>query len=107
MNETLLEYLIYGMILLSPVVLLVRQHIINRAPTYTARAVILSRRVSPARVNGKYSACWNYLVTFQLSDGETIELYCGEAEYQVLEEGLHGTLQWQNEDFREFLSDDE
>lgn len=101
------EYLILIVIVAGLGFLLIRQRRINSAPTYTATATVVSRRMAPARVNGKYSACWNYLVTFQLSGEDTIELYCGEEEYTILTEGLHGTLWWQDEAFREFHSDDE
>lgn len=72
MTQEAFEYLLLALMILGPVVLLVRQHFINKAPTYTASATVVSRRVSPAKVNGKYSACWNYLVSFQLRDGECI-----------------------------------
>ena len=45
--------------------------------------------------------------TFRLSDGEELDLFMGEAEYQVLKEGLTGTLQWQGTDFRYFESQED
>ena len=87
----------------------------NRRPTYCATATIVSRRVEPGRaVRSRSSSGYkhtlstlNYIVTFRLSDGEELDLFMGEAEYQVLKEGLTGTLQWQGSDFRYFESQED
>ena len=86
--------------------LLLRQHLHNKAPEYVASATVLSRRLGTAGYHGKWSSGWNHLVTFQLNDGSTLELYTGEAEYSELKEGLHGTLRWQHDNFLEFITDD-
>ena len=81
----------------------------NRRPTYTATATIVARRVEPARCPAsplRGTSTDNYIVTFRLSDGEEIDLFTGEAEYRILEEGLTGQLQWQGTDFRSFESQD-
>ena len=100
------EYLIFALLLLCFGFLLLRQHLINRKPTYIATATILSRHTEPARYHGKWSSGWNYLVTFRLSDGDTLTLYTGEEAYYALEIGRTGTLHWQDKDFREFETND-
>ena len=86
--------------------LLLRQHFLNKAPEYIANATVLSRRMGTARYCGRWSSGWNHLVTFQLGDGSTLELYTSEMEYIALEEGLQGTLRWQHENFLEFITKD-
>lgn len=100
------NYWLYVLIPLCFGFLLLRQAIINRAPTNIAQATVVSRRAAPARFHSKWSSGWNYYVTFQLNDGDTVELNTGEEAYNSLTEGLQGILRWQNEDFREFDSDD-
>lgn len=91
------EWLLFGVFLLGFGVLLLRQHMINSAPTYTAAATVDSRQVEPARYHSRWSSGWNHLVTFRLTDGDTIKLYTTPQEYQDLEEGLSVTIVWQNE----------
>jgi len=100
------EWLLFGTIILGFVFLLLRQHLHNQAPEYVAAATVVSRRLGTARYHGKYSSSWNHLVTFQLGDSSTIELYTGEAEYIELKEGLRGTLRWHHDEFLEFITDD-
>ena len=102
MTNRILECVLIGLILLVPVFLLVRQHRINRAPVYTGAATVVSRRVL---FHTSRSVGWNYLVTFQLGDGDTLELYTTEAEYGRLKEGLHGMLSWQEQAFCRFDED--
>lgn len=102
MKETVLEYLLYGMLLLAPMILLVRQWFLNKAPTYTASVVVESRRVEVGRYHGKGSSGWNHLVTFRLSDGDTITLFTTEAEYVQLKEGMHAVIAWQNDTLCQF-----
>jgi len=85
--------------------LLIRQKVLNNAPEYTAAATVVSRRLGTARYHGKWSSGWNHLVTFQLGDGSTVELYTGEQEYAQLTEGLRGQLVWQHENFLSFDTD--
>lgn len=81
--------------------LLIRQHILNKAPEYIGTATVVSRRMGTARYHGKYSSGWNYLVTFQVGN-DTIELYVSELEYQTLTEGTSGILCWQHENLLHF-----
>lgn len=85
--------------------LMIRQHLLNKAPTYTAAATVKSRRMGTARYAGKYSSGYNYLVTFALGDTDTVELYVGQAEFPLLTEGLRGQLVWQNENMLSFDTD--
>ena len=85
--------------------LLIRQMVLNHAPEYTAVATVVSRRLGTARYHGRWSSGWNHLVTFQLGDGSTIELYTGKEEFTQLKEGLRGQLVWQHENFLSFDTD--
>lgn len=100
------EYLIFLVIVSAFGCLLLQQHFHNKAPEFIAAATVLSRRLGTARYHGKWSSGWNHLVTFQLNDGSTVELYTGEAEYTELNEGLHGTLRWHHDEFLEFITED-
>ena len=99
------EYLILFFLVGCFLFLLIRQHILNKAPEYTASATVVSRRLGTARYHGKWSSGWNHLVTFQLGDGSTIELYTGKEEYTQLTEGLRGQLVWQHDNFLNFDTD--
>lgn len=83
-------------------ILLITQWIQNRAPVQTGPAVVVSRRAEPAKYAARRSG-WNYLVTFRLCDGDTLELFVSEAEYSRLSEGLQGQLTWQSDTIRSFL----
>lgn len=100
------EYWILIAVALSFGILLLRQYLCNRAPEYIATATVLSRRLGTAGFHGKYSSGYNHLVTFQLGDNDTLELYVGREEYAQLTEGLRGTLRWQNENFLSFETED-
>lgn len=100
------QYILFGIIILSFGSLLLQQYLANRASTYVGTATVVSHRMEPAKVHGKYVSSWNYLVTFRLSDGEELELSAGEQEYYILTDGMTGTLHWQGGDFREFDTND-
>ena len=86
----------------------------DKGPELTGPATVKSHRVeqgnyqgkAPTRYEGNSRGNWNYWVTFTLSDGEEIELYCGESEYRALKEGTSGQLTWQGKKFREFDFDE-
>ena len=86
----------------------------DKGPVLTGQATVKSHRVdqgnyqgeAPTRYQGNSRGNWNYWVTFTLSDGEEIELYCGENEYKALKDGSIGQLTWQGKKFREFETDD-
>ena len=111
MNPVLTLFLLF---LAAFLCLLLQQWHHNRRPTYTATATIVSRRTEPGKYMRSHTSSGipggtstiNYIVTFRLSDGEEIDLFTGEAEYRILEEGLTGQLQWQGTDFRYFESQD-
>lgn len=103
--ESNFEYLFLLFLLGCFAFLLIRQHWINKAPTYTATATVASRRLGTARYHGKYSSGYNHLVTFRLGDSDTVELYVSRTEYTQLTEGLRGQLVWQNENMLSFETD--
>ncbi len=81
--------------------LLLRQWLINRKPTLTGVATVVSRRTELARRPTR-SQGYNYLVTFRLRDGDEIELYTAQEEYKQLKEGLTGQLTWHHQNFCDF-----
>ncbi len=86
----------------------------DKGPELTGPATVKSHRVeqgnyqgkAPTRYEGNTRGNWNYLVTFTLSDGDEIELYCGENEFCALKDGAVGQLTWQGKKFREFDFDE-
>lgn len=73
-------------------------------PEMTGRATVVSRRVGAGRAPAAGSH-GNYLVTFALSDGETIELYTTNVVFRQMKEGLRGQLTWQGKNFCHFDPD--
>lgn len=74
-------------------------------PEQTASASVLSRRVDTSYSLTKASSSWAYLVKFRVENGEELELYAEEGEYQTLKEGMSGTLRWQGRRFCGFDSE--
>ena len=81
--------------------------ITNRPKILTGPATVDSHNVETARFGGRWSHGWNYLVTFRLSDGDTLELYTTEAEYLTIEDGQTGTLFWDDNQLVDFIPDQE
>ena len=78
----------------------------SRGKVLTGSAKVISRRAEAGNGGGSWrSSNWNHLVTFQLGDGSTIELYTGKEEYTQLTEGLRGQLVWQHDNFLSFDTD--
>ena len=77
--------------------LMLMQHITNSAPEYTASAVVDSHQTQPGRYHGRWSSGWNHLVTFRLSDGDTVTLYTNQEDFFSLKDGQSVTIVWQNE----------
>lgn len=78
----------------------------DKGPKLTGRATVKAHRVEQGHFHGKASGRWNYIVTFALSDGEEIDIYVGEGEYQALKDSTSGQLTWQGKTFLEFETDD-
>ncbi len=74
----------------------------DKGPEMTGSATVKSHRVAQGRYLGKAPSRWNYMVTFTLSDGEEIELYTIQSDFQVLKDGTSGTLVWQGKHFLDF-----
>lgn len=74
----------------------------DKGPELTGTATVKSHRVAQGRYLGKAPSRWNYMVTFTLSDGEEIELYTIQSDFQVLKDGTSGTLTWQGKRFLDF-----
>ena len=74
----------------------------DKGPEMTGPATVKAHRVTQGHYLGKAPSRWNYLVTFALSDGEEIELYTIQSDFQVLKNGTCGTLTWQGKRFLDF-----
>lgn len=88
-----------------PFLALVVYGITNRPKVLTGPATVESHKVEVAKFGAKWSHGWNYLVTFRFSDGDTLELYTTEAEYQTIEDGQHGMLSWDGNQLMDFIPD--
>ena len=77
----------------------------DKGPEMSGPATVKSHRVVQGHYLGKAPSRWNYLVTFTLSDGEEIELYTIQSDFQVLKDGTCGTLTWQGRRFLDFEAD--
>jgi hypothetical protein len=82
------------LIFLTPLLALLVYGIANRKQELTGPAAVVSKRLKLAQAGGWWSENWNRLVTFRLSDGNELELYVTQAEYEELTEGLSGQLTW-------------
>lgn len=91
------QWLFFGFILLCFGSLMLMQHITNKAPEYTANAVVDSHKITPGRYHGRWSSGWNHQVLFRLSDGDTLTLYTSQQDYHTLQDGQSVTIRWQNE----------
>lgn len=94
--------IILGVSLLAFAVLVVTN---TGGHTLTGPAKVVSRRVRVGQFAARGSSGWNYLVTFRLADGEEIELYAFEHEYNALKEGLTGQLTWFGDSLSSFEPD--
>lgn len=89
-----------------PLLALVVYGITNRPKIVTGPATVEAHKVEHAKMGARWSSSWNYLILFRLSDGDTLELYATEAEYQTIEDGQAGTLFWDNNQLVEFIPHD-
>ena len=97
------EYWIIGGVLLIAFAVLILTNVGSKS--LTGRATVVSKRVELAKVAGRRANNWNYLVTFRLSDGEELELYVFERQYNALPEGATGQLTWCKENLSSFDAD--
>lgn len=79
--------------------------ITNRPKIITGPATVESHKIEHAKVGAAWSRSWNYLIIFRLSDGDTLELYTTEAEYQTIRDGQTGTVFWDKNQLMEFIPD--
>ena len=96
------ELLLFGFLFLCFSGLLLMQHLTNKAPEYTANAVVDSHQMTPGRYHGKWSSGWNNQITFRLADGDTITLYTTQQDYSALQDGQSVTIRWQNENLLQY-----
>lgn len=101
-------YIILGICILGRFLIMVWRT--TSGHVLTGRATVVSRRVEVAKYTGRpkpgmHDQGWNYLVTFQLTDGEKIELHVFDNEYQKLKEGLAGQLTWHKDTLSSFEPD--
>lgn len=73
-------------------------------PEQTAAATVVSRTVQRSnQITNFQESPWLYLVTFQLENGDELELKTKETTYAELLENSAGTLIWKGEDLVSFL----
>lgn len=77
----------------------------EKGPEQTASAAVLSRKVDTCYSLMKSDSSWAYLVTFQLENGETLELKATEADYGKLKEGTTLSITWQEDTLISFMID--
>lgn len=101
------EQTIFMLIIIAvPLLALVAYAITNRPKVVTGPATVESHTVEVARFGGKWSHGWNYIIIFRLSDGDKLELYTTEAEYQTIKDEQTGTLFWDDNQLVEFIPDE-
>ena len=101
------EQTIFILIIIAvPFLALITYGITNRPKTVTGPATVESHSVEHAKIGVQWSHSWNYLITFRLSDGDTLLLYTTEAEYQTIEDGQSGTLFWDGNQLVDFIPDE-
>ena len=74
----------------------------ERGPEQTASATVLSRKVDTCYSLEKSNSSWGYFVTFQLEDGQEIQLKTSENNYRQLKENLNVTITWQDDQLLSF-----
>lgn len=67
----------------------------------SGKATVTSKRMDMARFPTPEST-WNYLITFTLEDGSSVELHASEVIYQAITEGEKGLLTWEGEHLLRF-----
>lgn len=92
-------------ILVIPFLALIVYGIVNRPKILTGPATVESHSVEVAKYGAKWSHGWNYLIIFRLSDGETLELYTTQMEYETIKDGQHGMLSWDDNQLMDFIPD--
>lgn len=92
-------------ILIIPFLALLVYGITNRPKILSGQAMAESHKIEHAKAGVRWSHSWNYLITFRFSDGDTLELYTTEAEYQTIQDGQTGTLFWDGNQLMEFIPD--
>lgn len=96
------QLLFLGFIILCFGGLMLMQYLSNRAPEYTAQVIVDSHEMTPGRYHGRWSSGWNHLVTFRLSDGDTLTLYTSQQDYHALTDGQSVTIRWQHDNLLYF-----
>jgi len=74
----------------------------EKGPEQTGTATVLSRKVDTCYSLEKSNSSWGYFVTFQLEDGQEIQLKTSENNYRQLKENLNVTITWQDDQLLSF-----
>lgn len=88
-----------------PALALLVYAITSRPKIVTGPATVDSHKLEYSKAGGRWSHNWNYLIIFRLSDGDTLELYTTEAEYQTIQDGQTGMLFWDGNQLMDFVPD--
>lgn len=79
----------------------------RKGPKVTCHAVMKSKRIEWSNTPQMYyrGDRWNHLITFIKEDGSEVEVFTGEANYRMFDEGDAGTLTYQGDKLIEFVWD--
>ncbi len=77
----------------------------NASPVETLRAAVVAKRAKVSGGMGDTSSSTSYHVTFELLEGERVELGVSGAEYGLLAEGDRGMLTRQGTRYQGFVRD--
>lgn len=79
----------------------------RKGPKVKCQAVTKSKRMEYSNTPQIYyrGNRWDYLITFIKEDGSEVELYTGEANYDMFDDGDKGTLTYQGDKLLEFVWD--
>ncbi len=103
-------FILFLLVLIPAIALLLMQALSGKqemsGPARVASHRVAQRAEMP-KEDARYVGNWNYLVTFTLSDGEKIELYTTQRDFQRLTDGTCGWLTWQGKQYHSFVPEEE
>ena len=83
--------------------LLTRERELSGHATVSGHRV--AQRSEMPKEDARYVSNWNYLMTFTFSDGDELELYTLQSDFQTLKDGTPGWLTWQGKRLLHFEPD--
>ena len=81
-------------------------HMKHKGPKIQCHAMAKSKRIERANApQVRWGDQWDQLITFIKDDGSEVELFTGEANYRMFDDGDKGTLTYQGDKLIEFVWD--